>query len=109
MPYCCLFENYVPNKNNYNSNLFHPLYESELEVLDDMTENNIKVTQLTIEEVKKKIYNNDVENVYILLEDRGFILRTLKYYQLDSVIKHMLDGSAFLKIEVVKNDDRTEE
>ncbi len=102
MPYCCLLENYVPNKNNYNSNLFHPLYESELEVLDDMTENNIKVTQLTIEEVKKKIYNNDVENVYILLEDRGFILRTLKYYQLDSVIKHMLDGSAFLKIEVVK-------
>lgn len=28
--------------------------------------NNIKVTQLSIEEVKKKIYDNDIENVYVL-------------------------------------------
>lgn len=72
--------------------------------------NNIKVTQLSIEEVKKKIYNNDVENVYILLENNGFILRTLKYYQLDSIIKYMSsDGSAFLKIEVIESNDRAEE
>ncbi len=111
VPYCCLFENYIPNKSigDYTPGLSHPLYEDELEVLYDMTENNIKVTQLTIEEVKKKIYNNDVENVYILLEANGFILCALKYYRLESIIKYMLDGSAFLKIEVVKNDDRTEE
>ena len=37
VPYCCLLENYDPNKSigNYNINLLHALYESELEVLDD--------------------------------------------------------------------------
>lgn len=36
-PYCCLLKDYDPNKSiyGYNLNLFHPLYESELEVLDD--------------------------------------------------------------------------
>lgn len=40
MPYCCLLENYDPNKNiyNYNFNLYHALDECELEVLDDRTE-----------------------------------------------------------------------
>lgn len=38
--YCCLLENYDPNKNipDYNFNLYHALDESELEVLDDRTE-----------------------------------------------------------------------
>lgn len=37
VPYCCLLENYDPNKsiNNYKLNLVYTLYESELEVLDD--------------------------------------------------------------------------
>lgn len=40
IPYCCLLENYDPNKNiyNYNFNLYHALHECELEVLDDRTE-----------------------------------------------------------------------
>lgn len=41
IPYCCLLENYDPNKSigEYNFNLFHALDESELEVLnDDWTE-----------------------------------------------------------------------
>lgn len=40
MPYCCLLENYDLNKNihDYNFNLYHALDESELEVLDDRTE-----------------------------------------------------------------------
>lgn len=39
VPYCCLLENYDSNKSigNYNLNLFQPLYECELEVLDDRT------------------------------------------------------------------------
>ena len=37
VPYCCLLENYDPNKSigEYNSNLFYALCEFELEVLDD--------------------------------------------------------------------------
>ena len=37
VPYCCLLEDYDPNKSigEYNSNLFYALYESKLEVLDD--------------------------------------------------------------------------
>ena len=37
VPFCCLLEDYDPNKSigEYNSNLFYALYESELEVLDD--------------------------------------------------------------------------
>lgn len=40
VPYCCLLENYDPNKNiyNYNFNLYHALVECELEVLDDRAE-----------------------------------------------------------------------
>ena len=40
VPYCCLLEDYDPNKSrfDYNLNLFNPLAESELEVLDDRTE-----------------------------------------------------------------------
>ena len=37
VPYCCLLENYGPNKSigEYNSNLVYALCEFELEVLDD--------------------------------------------------------------------------
>lgn len=37
VPYCCLLENYVPNKSidDYTLNLFNALIDSELEVLDD--------------------------------------------------------------------------
>ena len=37
VPYCCLIENYDPNKsiNDYIPNLFRALTESELEVLDN--------------------------------------------------------------------------
>ena len=37
VPYCCLLEDYDSNKSidEYNSNLFYVLFESELEVLDD--------------------------------------------------------------------------
>lgn len=37
VPYCCLLENYVPNKSidDYTFSLFKALLESELEVLDD--------------------------------------------------------------------------
>ena len=37
VPYCCLLEDYDLNKSldEYNSNLFYALFESELEVLDD--------------------------------------------------------------------------
>lgn len=40
VPFCCLLENYDPNKSigNYNFNLFNPLAEFELEVLDDRAE-----------------------------------------------------------------------
>lgn len=40
VPYCCLLEDYDPNKSrfDYNLNLFNPLGESELEALDDRTE-----------------------------------------------------------------------
>ena len=36
VPYCCLLENYAPNKSigEYNSNLFYALCYFELEVLD---------------------------------------------------------------------------
>lgn len=72
--------------------------------------NNIKVTQLSIEEVKKKIFDKDIDCVYILAdEDDGLNLRVIKYSRLDNIIRRISDGSAFLKIEVIKNDDRTEE
>lgn len=37
VPFCCLLEDYDPNKSigGYNFDLLHALYESELEVLDD--------------------------------------------------------------------------
>lgn len=37
IPYCCLLENYDPNKSigDYNSKLVYALCSSELEVLDD--------------------------------------------------------------------------
>lgn len=40
MPFCCLLEDYDPNKSiyDYNPNLFDVLYGHELEVLDDRTE-----------------------------------------------------------------------
>lgn len=37
VPFCCLLEDYDPNKSmgDYNFDLLHALYDSELEVLDD--------------------------------------------------------------------------
>lgn len=71
--------------------------------------NNIKVTLLSIEEVKKKIFDNDIDDVYVLTdEDNDLNLRVIKYDRLDNVIRRISDGSAFLKIEVIKDDDRTE-
>ncbi|MFQ9442273.1 MAG: hypothetical protein ACLR1A_04865 [Eubacterium ventriosum] len=71
--------------------------------------NNIKVTLLSIEEVKKKIFDNDIDDVYVLTdEDNDLNLRVIKYNRLDNVIRRISDGSAFLKIEVIKDDDRTE-
>ena len=37
VPYCCLLEDYDSNKSidDYNSNLFYAMRDSELEVLDD--------------------------------------------------------------------------
>ena len=71
--------------------------------------NNIKVTLLSIEEVKKKIFDNDIDDVYVLTDkDNDLNLRVIKYNRLDNVIRRISDGSAFLKIEVIKDDDRTE-
>ena len=37
VPFCCLLEDYDPNKSigDYNFDLLYALYESELEMLDD--------------------------------------------------------------------------
>lgn len=71
--------------------------------------NNIKVTQLSIEEVKKKIYDNDIEDMYVLYGNGDLFLHSVLYCKLGHIIEYMSDGSAFLKIEVIKDDDRTEE
>lgn len=68
----------------------------------------LKVTQLTVEEVKKKIYDDDIENIYILSWS-DLKVYALSYYQLRGIMKHMLDGSAFLKLEEVSNYDRANE
>lgn len=77
-----------------------------------MAENNkLKVTQLTIPEVKKKIYDNDndIENVYVL-SNNTLDLQAITNCRLESIRRYMLTDSAFLKIEVIKHDDdRTEE
>lgn len=70
-------------------------------------DNKLKVTQLTISEVKKKIYDNDIQNVYVLSNDT-LDLYAIKNCRLESIRKHMLMGSAFLTLEV-ENNDRTEE
>lgn len=67
----------------------------------------LKVTQLTISEVKKKIYDNDIQDVYVLSNDT-LDLYAIKDCRLESIRKHMLMGSAFLTLEV-ENNDRTEE
>ena len=70
--------------------------------------NNIKVTQLSIEEVKKKIFDNDIEDVYVLAnEDDGLNFRVIKYIRLDNLIRRTSDGSAFVRLEITE-DDRTE-
>ena len=51
----------------------------------------LKVTQLTVEEVKKKIYEDDIENIYILTLTDSKVY-ALSYYQLRGIMKHMLDG-----------------
>ena len=68
--------------------------------------NNIKVTQLSIEEVKKKIYDNDIDNVYVLSNDT-LDLNSIKDCKLESIRSYMLMGSAFLTLEV-ENSDRSE-
>lgn len=70
-------------------------------------DNKLKVTQLTISEVKKKIYDNDIQDVYVLSNDT-LDLYAIKDCRLGSIRKHMLMGSAFLTLEV-ENNDRTEE
>lgn len=63
---------------------------------------NIKVTQLSIEEVKKKIYDNNINDMYVLVYS-SLRLFALADCQLISIIRYMSDcDSAFLKIEVIK-------
>lgn len=76
--------------------------------------NNIKVTLLSIKDFKNKIFDNDIgkdiDNMYVLTdEEDGLDLRRLRYCTLDCITRYMSSGSAFLKIEVIKDDDRTEE
>lgn len=74
--------------------------------------NNIKVTPLSVEDAQKKIFDNDtdIKELCVLTEeDDGLNLRPIKYCRLDKIIKYMSDGSAFLNIEVVKDDDRSTE
>lgn len=74
--------------------------------------NNIKVTPLSVEDAQKKIFDNDtdIKELCVLTEeDDGLNLRPIKYCRLDKIIKYMSDGSAFLNIEVVKDDDRSAE
>lgn len=74
--------------------------------------NDIKVTPLSVEDAQKKIFDNDtdVKELFVLTEeDDGLNLRPIKYCRLDKIIKYMSDGSAFLNIEVIKDDDRAEE
>lgn len=74
--------------------------------------NNIKVTPLSVEDTQKKIFDNDtdIKELCVLTEeDDGLNLRPIKYCRLDKIIKYMSDGSAFLNIEVVKDDDRSTE
>lgn len=69
--------------------------------------NKLKVTQLTISEVKKKIYDNDIQDVYVLSKDT-LNLSAISNCRLESIGRYMLTGSAFLTLEV-ENNDRTEE
>nr|DAQ28173.1 MAG TPA: hypothetical protein [Caudoviricetes sp.] len=69
--------------------------------------NKLKVTQLTISEVKKKIYDNDIQDVYVLSNDT-LDLHAIKDCRLESIRSYMLRGSAFLTLEV-ENNDRTAE
>lgn len=74
--------------------------------------NDIKVTSLSVEDAQKKIFDNDTDSkeLFVLTEeDDGLNLRPIKYCRLDKIIKYMSDGSAFLHIEVIKDDDRAEE
>lgn len=74
--------------------------------------NDIKVTPLSVEDAQKKIFDNDtdIKELFVLTEeDDGLNLRPIKYCRLDKIIKYMSDGSAFLNIEVIKDDDRAEE
>lgn len=71
--------------------------------------NKLKVTQLTISEVKKKIYYDDnIQNVYVL-SAATLDLHAIKDCRLEGIRKYMLTGSAFLEIVGVSNDDRAEE
>lgn len=74
-----------------------------------MEEHNskLKVTQLTISEVKKKIYDNDIQDVYVL-SAATLDLHAIKDCRLESIRSYMSKGSAFLTLEV-ENNDRTEE
>lgn len=69
--------------------------------------NKLKVNQLTISEVKKKIYDNDIQGVYVLSKDTLNLL-AISNCRLESIERYMLTGSAFLTLEV-ENNDRAEE
>lgn len=68
----------------------------------------MKVTQLSTDEVNQAIINNKLENICVLTLEPTKLYRIIDM-QIGSVLRHIRTGSAFLKIEVIKNDDRTEE
>ncbi len=69
--------------------------------------NNIKITQLSTEEVNQAIITNKLENIWVLTSELVKLYRIVDM-QLGSVLRHMRTGSAFIRIEVCE-DDRTEE
>lgn len=68
----------------------------------------MKVTQLSTDEVNQAIIDNKLENICVLTLEPTKLYRIIDM-QIGAVLRHIRTGSAFLKIEVIKNDDRTEE
>lgn len=71
--------------------------------------NNIKVTQLSTDEVNQAIIDNKLGNICVIVLN----LEHPKLYriidmQIGSVLSHIHTGSAFIRLEISK-DDRTEE
>ena len=67
---------------------------------------SLKITQLSIEEVKQAIINNKLQDINILSFNQRK-LYDLSNLQLGAIMRFMQDGSAFIRIEVCE-DDRTE-